>query len=207
VFEKTPGEAQMGPWFKYDPEEAKKMLAAAGSEDLEFELKYNAPSSGPVNPEAQHSAVAEFFRAVGVTMTLNNMENQAWNSYFNGREFVKEPGEAVLGYVTGPPTASGFYHRAVHSQSPGNVTAVNDPQIDQWAEQQRVELDPAARKELLRNIWDRMLTEMYHINAASTYFVTGFQPWVRYWRANGPLLTMYSTSTFGYGYHKGWLDK
>jgi ABC-type transport system substrate-binding protein len=165
-------------------------------------------SAGPSNVEAQNAALSESLREIGVTMTVTNMESQAWSAYYNARGFVTEPGEAIFGYVTGPPTANGFYYGAIHSKSPANVTAVNDAQIDEWAEKQRVELDPDARKVLLRNIWDRMLSEVYHINAGATYFVTALQPWVRYWRMNGPLLAIYSASNaFGYGYHKAWLDK
>ena len=207
VFDRTPTSSEMGPWYKFDPTQAKQLLAAAGAENLEFELKHNAISAGPSNPDAQHSAMLEFFRDIGVTMRLTNLETQTWLLFYNGRRFVTEPGEAMYGYVTGAPTTNGFYYGAIHSKSPGNLTGVNDPQIDALAERQRVELNPTARKQVLRQIWDRMLSEVYHINAASTYFVSALQPSVRWWRFEGPLLSIRVPNGFGYGYHRGWLDK
>ena len=62
------------------------------------------------------------------------------------------------------------------------------------------------RDDLPLTVYEQLLPHWRQEGA--TYFVTALQPWVRYWRMNGPLLAIYSASNaFGYGYHKAWLDK
>ena len=62
-----------GIYVLLNPEEAKKLLAAAGAASLEFELAFNGPSAGPANIDAQNAFMVEHWRDVGVTAELRDL--------------------------------------------------------------------------------------------------------------------------------------
>jgi hypothetical protein len=84
---------------------------------------------------------------------------------------------------------------------------MNDPDIDRWAEAQQVELNPAARKELLTKIWDRYNDGAYRPLAVIGPSYNLLQPWVRAVRFGGALGTGNYFYDWGELLNRAWLDK
>ena len=222
IFERAPSWPptvdELGPWWQYDPTEAKKLLTAAGVEDrLPVETGTFSRSQTTASPDEQNALVVEFLRDVGIDFSIveqpDNSQTQSrqWleaaSGLRKGRQWLEEGREMQSGSIVGiAPTTSAFYHAMVHSQSPRNFDGINDPEIDEWAEQQRVETDPELRKGILQKIWDKSQDEVYRVEWASAFRFAILAGSVRYWRMHGPLITNYM-GDFGRHWERGWLDK
>ena len=203
VFDKEPTNAsgELGKWFKYDAAESKKLLLAAGAENLEFTNLYYILS--PVNGKISN-LFGEAFRNVGVKMNEQLMEYVAFNSQWVPRQFK----EATTGaWFPVGFTPDNFFYDSLHSKGAGNRLRVNDAEIDGWADAQQVELNPQKRRELLRKIWDKELELTYRISYPARVPVDVYQPWLRglrYDGGNGPSSFFYS---LGPQIERVWLNK
>ena len=119
----------LGPWFTYDPTEAKKLLSAAGAEDFEFDMVYY--NYCDQWNSAQNEAIIPMFADVGITINVNKVDYTEFNSQLIQRTFE----EAADGWPAPAQDASGYFHNQVRSDSGGNRWRINDPDIDQWADE------------------------------------------------------------------------
>ena len=199
--EVTLGAPELGKWFRYAPEEAKKLLAAAGAENLEVNNSYYAYTSGL-------EQMSEIYQAqlgeVGIKMTGGKVDYTEFNSQWVPSML---PDISTSAWATSGYDGDNWFHGQVHSQSPGNRWRTNDPEIDAWAEAQQVELDPAARSELWRKIWDKDLDLMYRPTMPWGFTIEIYQPWVRGLRFTGTSPgDNNSYYTWGDQVHTAWID-
>ena len=204
ALDEEPSEANglLGPWHpRYNPEEAKKLLAAAGTPNLSFGAIYY--TYGAYITQFTEILLSNF-EDVGIEMNPKAVDYTEFNStWVPGK--LEEASTSAWG--TGGFDADNYYYNQMHSASPGNRWKVNDPQIDTWAEAQQVELDPDARQEIIRKMWDHALEKMFWPPLASTGTISVYQPWLRGMRFGG------SSGSSSYYYDWGdqiasaWLDK
>ena len=199
--EVTLGSPELGQWFRYAPEEAKKLLAAAGAENLEVNNSYYAYTSGLEQmSEVYQAQLAE----VGIKMTGGKVDYTEFNSQWVPSQL---PDISTSAWATSGYDGDNWFHGQVHSQSPGNRWRTNDPEIDAWAEAQQVELDPDARSELWRKIWDKDLDQMYRPTMPWGFTIEIYQPWVRGLRFTGTSPgDNNSYYTWGDQVHTAWID-
>ncbi|MBX7111008.1 MAG: ABC transporter substrate-binding protein [Dehalococcoidia bacterium] len=145
----------LGKWMKYAPDESKALLAAAGADKLQMKQIYYAYSAA--NDKTVEVAVP-MLQAVGVSISGGKVDYNEFNSQWVG---AKLPDATMSGWGTAGFDADNWFYAQVQSKSPGNRWRINDPQIDAWADQQQTTLDPAARREIQKKIWDRDLDMMY----------------------------------------------
>ena len=187
---------------RYDPDEALKLLKAAGAEGLEFENFYHNYS----NPGSDQRAeiIAENLLKIGVKMDQHHVDYTEFNSTW-------VPGKLEEGctscWLTVGFDSDNFFYNSVHSASPGNRWQLNDPQVDTWAEAQQVELDPDARKEIQKTMWDYFLEKMYWPPQPASIGIEVYQPWVRGIRFGGVFLTNVSYYDWGDQIAGAWLNK
>ncbi|MYE31175.1 MAG: ABC transporter substrate-binding protein [Chloroflexi bacterium] len=196
----TPESGLLGEWWGYRPDEAKKLLQAAGAENLSFEMIYH-------NYAATWDQLAEIlqeqFGALGVNVEVTKLDYTSYNS-----QLIQVTYEDVIyGWSANGFDADTFFYAQIHSGSAANRYNIEDPQIDAWAEAQKVELDPEARKELHRNIWDRMHERVYRIDMPAPQYWSLYQPWLRNVRFVGPLGINYSFTEIAAQVQDAWLDK
>ena len=197
----TLGSPELGQWFRYAPEEAKKLLAAAGAENLEVNNSYYAYTSGLEQmSEVYQAQLGE----IGIKMTGGKVDYTEFNSQWVPSML---PDISTSAWATSGYDGDNWFHGQVHSQSPGNRWRTNDPEIDAWAEAQQVELDPDARKELWRKIWDKDLDQMYRPTMPWGFTIEIYQPWVRGLRFTGTSPgDNNSYYTWGDQVHTAWID-
>jgi peptide/nickel transport system substrate-binding protein len=199
VFDKEPTE--FGPWAKFDLAESKKQLAAAGAEKLEFNYVYYPYA---VTYDRISEILVDQFRAAGITMRGGKTDYTSFNSQWVGG---KLPEASTTGWAAQGFDANTYFYNHLHSTSPGNRWNLKDKQIDEWAEQQAVELDPQKRREIHRKIWDRDLNEAYRPAMPAGYGFETYQPWVRGLRFGGILGINSSYYDWGEQVESVWLDK
>ena len=173
LFDREPEGAALGPWLRHDPDEARRLLAAAGALPLSFEVVYR--NYHDATNRRANERIAEQLASLGVTMTLAEVEMVEFNRRWSGNAY----GEAADGYAPAGFTADAYFHDSVATGGALNRWGISDPEIDRWAERQSAELDPEARRELLRRIWDRLLERAYRIEKVGALRFEIYQPWLR----------------------------
>jgi peptide/nickel transport system substrate-binding protein len=153
--EPTIESGDLGKWMKYDPNEAKALLSAAGAENLEVNQSYYAYSGAN---DRLVEVVVPMLEAIGINVGGGKVDYTEFNSKWVTRQLA----DATLsGWGTSGYDADNWFYGQIHSTSQGNRWLIDDPQLDAWAEQQQVTLDPDDRREIHRKIWDRDLDMMY----------------------------------------------
>ena len=190
-----------GNWLRYDPDEAVKLLQAAGAEDLEIINSYYAYTKG----FEQHTEVIQAqLQKAGIKMGGGKVDYTEFNSQWVPS---KLPDVSTSAWSTSGYDADNWFHGQVHSQSPGNRWRINDAEIDEWAEAQQIELDPAARKELWQKIWDKDADQSYRPTIPSGFWLEVYQPWLRGIRFTGTAPgDNNSYYTWGDQVQSGWID-
>jgi ABC-type transport system substrate-binding protein len=205
LFDDIPTSADvLGPWWDYKPEQAKQLLQAAGAEDLSFDcIWYPYTESSNTRPNAQ---VVDQLRAVGVTMTTQQLEYTQFNSQWTTVKYD----DVVDGWSANGFTADTYFSEQLHSGSPNNRSrGLSDPQIDEWADAQSSELDAQKRKEFQRKIWDRVQDQVWRVDKPAAKGYEVLQPWVRNVSFTGPFNANYSFTELAAPsqLERAWLDK
>ena len=191
----------LGNWLSYDPEEAMKLLRAAGAEGLEVNNSYYAYTKGL---EQTTEVVQAQFERVGINMTGGKVDYTEFNSQWVPQ---KLPDISTSAWSTSGYDPDNWFHGQVHSQSPGNRWRTDDPEIDAWAEAQQLELDPEARKDLWQKIWDKDLDQAYRPGLPWGFSLEVYQPWMRGIRFTGTSPgDNNSYYTWGGQIAGGWID-
>lgn len=203
LFDKAPTAESglLGKWWKTDRAEAKKLLQAAGQENLELPMiYYNYSDTGNSRP---NEVLVNQMRQSGIKLEAKRTDYTEFNSQWIGAKFA----DVADGWLTVGFDGDNFFHAQVKSDSPGNRWRIKDAEIDGWAEQQRSELNPQARKELQRKIWDKVLDQAYRVEKPTSMAFSTYQPWLRGLRWVGALATDSNFYDWGAQAKNIWLDK
>ena len=193
----------LGEWNpRYDPDEAKKLLAAAGASNLSFESMYYIYGTYIT----QHTEILlSNFADVGIEMGTNSVDYTEFNSTWIPRKLEEASTSA---WQTAGFDTDNYFFNSVHSESAGNRWNLNDPQVGEWALAQQSELlDPDARKAIIRQMWDYFLDQMYWPPPASGIGTSVYQPWLRGMRFGGPAGSSSYYYDWGDQIASAWLDK
>jgi peptide/nickel transport system substrate-binding protein len=170
--EPTQESGRLGNWWRYEPDEARALLAAAGVSDFSFDLLY----SPGYNNMSTIELLIDQLRNSGITMRSRSVEGTEFNLQWTAR---KGEADSFDGWSAAGSTAEHYVFGLHHSKSPGNRYRINDPQIDTWAEQHQVELDPDTRRELAQHVWERVHDQVYYVTRAIGFSIQLLQPHVR----------------------------
>ncbi|MEZ4554447.1 MAG: ABC transporter substrate-binding protein [Dehalococcoidia bacterium] len=201
VFDEEPTTAsgQLGEWWTHDPTKAKQLLSAAGADGLTINSTYY--QYGLANTRGSEAYIDQL-RAVGVTLNNRSVDYTEFNSQWTTGKLAEA---TTSGWQAAGYDADNYFYNQIYSKSPGNRNRINDPQIDQWAEEQQLELDPAARRAIHRKIWDHEMKKMYRITFPQGFAYNAYQASVRGIRTGGRgTATSYDDGTM---VESAWLDK
>ena len=204
VWDEEPTEENglLGQWNpRYAPDEAMKLLEAAGSSDLSFS-SIHYPYGNYITQWTD--ILLSNFSDVGIDMSPSAVDYTEFNSTWVGSslEDATTSGWGAAGF-----DADNYYYNQLHSESPGNRWQLNDPTVDDLASRQRVALDEDERKSILQELWNYMLEQMFFPPLATGLPINSYQPWVRNLRFYGPNGTSSYYYDWGDQIHKVWLDK
>ncbi|MEZ4552561.1 MAG: ABC transporter substrate-binding protein [Dehalococcoidia bacterium] len=201
AFEQEPKGAQLGKWMQHDPTQAKQLLDAAGASDLTVnELHYDYLPTWKQDGEL----LVDQYRKSGITLNLRTDEYTAYTSVLTGRKIEEA---TISGWGVSGTTPDPYVYDQLYSQSPQNRWLINDPVIDDLAQKQRTELDPAKRRELIKQIYDRDMDMVYRFAFPGGNGFYLLQPWVRNMRLTGALNSSSEVWDTGIQMKDVWLDK
>lgn len=163
IFDKKPARKDLGPWYAFDPNQAKQLLKDAGAGNgLKVKIEYNE-----YQPYLTRmlEIIQQQIAPVGFQLDIQKVE---YTTFFD--KWSKKSWDSLtLGFVpASAQTMNAWTYDSLHSGSPSNYWDVNDPKVDTLVEQQRSELDPAKRKASWKQIWDTELDQIWRIPTIQT---------------------------------------
>lgn len=168
---------QVGQYMQFDPKKAKQLLSAAGLGNgigRKMEL-YHVAATG-YNFDTGQLVADNWQRNLGIDVTQTTPPDYA--SWVNKLYNVQYDDAIVVG-VAGPsldPDAYSF--DPLNSKSTKNYFKVNDPQLDQLTQAQRVEFDVPKRQGILRDIMARDLDQAYRMWTVTQYKINARFPYL-----------------------------
>ena len=152
---------QLGPYEKYDPQQAKQLMSAAGFPNGLGRKTSLALSTGTggIGYDIPVIVADSWRRNLNFETELKIAQDTAtWNRTFFGKTYeeMAAPGYHTLGFE--PDEMS---YGILHSKAPSNFAFVNDATLDDLVVRQGNELNKAERIKLLRQIMDRDLDQQF----------------------------------------------
>jgi peptide/nickel transport system substrate-binding protein len=168
---------QLGPYMKFDVAEAKKLLQAAGfSSGVGRRIEmYHIASTG-INFDVGQLVADMWKKNLGIDVVETvPPDSAAWQQKFYGVQYD----DIIIAAVAGPSLDPDAYaYDPLHSKSTKNYFKVNDPELDRLTEAQRVEFDVPKRQQLLRQIMQRDLDQMYRLWTVTPYKINVRYPYL-----------------------------
>jgi len=188
------------PWYSYDPQRAKQLLAEAGYPNgfkttLEF-FEYDK------SRVARVEMFQDYMKKIGVEIEIKSMEytvfranldTAGWQELSDSFQFPRRSDvDSLLNFV--------------HSKGLGNANQgkFNDPQIDQWVEKFWASTDESERMGLLRKIRHRTLDLVPLIPYYVAPSLTNIQPWLRDFQPSNSILVGDRRSIIHAWIDEGW---
>jgi peptide/nickel transport system substrate-binding protein len=186
-------------YFKYDPAESRKLLAAAGYPNgMKIDL-VSTPGYGQ-RVIQQVEVIQQGLKQAGVEATIKMQE---YSAYISTTFLGKFEGGNMI--VVGPHgnfnEPHEFFFLKFHPKGPRNAPEINDPKLTEMIEKQMRTLDQADRKTQINDIQRYLAEQMYWVPTAVGFRSMAYQSYVR---------DAYPRSDFGMGAEvipKLWLDK
>lgn len=176
--DKFPTQASQGPTYQYNPAEAKKLLQAAGVNELEFEVvEYYLTSGRDAFAPAQ-----DMLREIGVKIRNRRVDNPTAVTIMANKSF---PDAANM--VWGPPNHSidGWIYPWYITGGGLNYNDVTDPQMDNLLKAQRKEPNAAKRKDILVQIEKMILDQNWDIWWPQAWYRQAWTPSLKNFRPHG----------------------
>ncbi|MCK9486484.1 MAG: ABC transporter substrate-binding protein [Dehalococcoidia bacterium] len=167
---------QGGRFFEYNPDEARALLDASGYAGEEVPFIYaNDIYGATFNRVAE--AVSNYLREGGLNVSV---ETQAYTAQYFPQTFAGNFHGIAFGYQTPFPEVGGYFNR-MFGDDPNNHGRIDDPEIRNLDELQRVELDADVRRGYIHDIQRLNAEHMYYVpnQAGAGTGWTGYQPEVR----------------------------
>ncbi len=139
-------------YSRYDPDQARELLAEAGYPDGEGFPKITLEYNTGAGHEDILQLVQNDFRDIGIEAELEGME---WAQYLDMlTERTYQIGR--LGWISSYPIMDYFLYPLFHSESADNYAFYVNPEVDEMLEEARITVDDDERIELYREI-ERMV--------------------------------------------------
>lgn len=144
--------------FKFDPAEAKKLLAAAGAEGLQMTYQYTANRYGKAFNDIGEAQIG-MLTDVGFKLTT---EVQDYSSKYITQTFTGNFSGLAYGYETPFPEAGSYLIRWF-TEDPLNHSKVNDPELTSLAKKQATITKYEDRKAAIADFQRKHGEKMYYI--------------------------------------------
>lgn len=165
VYEGHPDYDPTSPGYSYDLAKAKSLLAQAGYQPGQLDLKmaYTTGGSGNMFPDVMMQKMKADFTAIGVGLSLQPME---WNTLITlGSIGLRTKDNADIDILWSSPAAGMLptgYNASFYSERPGNVpnaVGLDNPAIDKYLTYASTQFEPAASHLALQKMMHSAVTE------------------------------------------------
>lgn len=200
-----PKSADMGPgaaWYKFNPAESKKLLAAAGY-----------PNGLPIRFNYTNNIYGELFNSVAESVA-GFLKEGGFQPQLVAQDYLSEyikPGTGTFfgnfegvfyGLQTGFLDPHDYVFNMMHSKSTRNHGGVSDPQLDAMIDKEGATINEDERIKLYKDIERYAADKVFYGSSAIGVAYQGVQEWVKNF--------CWNLGAYGYGtetYGKLWIDK
>ncbi|HTE87120.1 MAG TPA: ABC transporter substrate-binding protein [Dehalococcoidia bacterium] len=188
----------MGQYYKYDPANAKKLLAAAGVPDLQVKFVYitNGPFSTP--SYIKHAeTVASMLNAVGVKATLgtNDYNKEFVDAGRGSRQGYFEKDTILFGAIGSNTDADDWLFSYLDSKSTSNQEHLSDATYDDMVAKERATVSEDDRLKQVIAIQSYIADRMYAPSTVGTHQWVAVNPRVQNYQFTQALGWMTETDT------------
>ena len=175
---KSPDMGAGGKYYKYDPAESKKLLAAAGYSGLPLKYIFSNNIYGEqFNRTAE--VVAEMLREGGFTPQIVTMDYQTQYIIPTGPFYGGNFEHAMFGLETGFSDPHDYFFNMYHTKGGRNHAGINDPQLEAMIDKEGSTLDQQERVKLVKDLQRFLATKLYYVHPAVGFLYLGHQPWIK----------------------------
>lgn len=200
LFDEFPNASVQGPWYQFDPAQARQLMQAAGySEDNPLKWQhigwYDRNWFAEVIMPGMQDVLPE------VEMSFRQVDNPTAIQILTDRNF-----EQTMNVTWGSPAYAldQWIYPWYHSTGFVNYNNVNDPDMDKLLDDQRAETDLEAQKDLWMQIWDKIFFELWDVWEPESLARFSFHNYMINFRYHGQMgsLPCYNTAALA----TVWLD-
>lgn len=170
--------------FKFDPQGAKQLLAAAGHSDgLSVPLYYANTAYGQLFNQVAETVIAPSAKQGGFNVQLKPTE---YNTYIATIDQGHTDGGFVFGYnITWVEPDESIWN-ACDPNGGHNVSHINDAQLTSMIQAERGDLNTDTRKAKIQDIQRYMASKAYYPGGVTGTAVAAYQPKVQdlYWKGD-----------------------
>jgi len=171
---------QLGPYWKFDPAEAKKLLAAAGKgdgfKDTLIYFEYDTAMTSQVQ-----LAQADLKKNLNIDLTIKQLDYTNWFQEYTSHKWT---GTAWGFQIGSSSTLDDFAWQNIQSKSVANYWYVDDPQIDDLATKIRAETDNTKKRDLTKQLFQRDHDQAWRLWMPYSNRFYLLKPYVRDFRAS-----------------------
>ncbi len=169
---------QCGPYWKFDPAGAKKLLTAAGKADgFKDTLTYFEYSTA-MTSQVQ-LAQADLKKNLNVDLTIRQVDYPTWFQEYTSHKWT---GTAWGFQIGSSSTLDDFTYQNIYSKSVANYWYVDDAQIDDLAIKIRAETDVQKRRDLVKQLFQREQDQAWRLWMPYTNAFYLLKPHIRNFR-------------------------
>src|SRR6185436_417448 len=166
-------------YYRYDPAEAKRLLAAAGHPNG-FPGSVCFSTYGSTLLVDSMTLVLKNLKDVGIDAKLDQREYGAYQATCRFGKFDS----MVFGPLTPFVEPDSFLFGQYYTGEPRNRSHVNDPVLDDLLVRQRRASDPKARREVINQIERHLAKQQYYVQAPSGTYIAVWDPAVKNYGPN-----------------------
>lgn len=152
----------LGPWFRYNPEQAKQLMSEAGHPNgFQDTLFYHAYAEWFTT--MIEIAAASWKDILNIDLGgFEKMDYTSWFQKFNAHQWSGIAGSAFQIGTT--QTLDDFTYKNMYSKSPNNHFYINDQVVDDLVVRIRRTFDDEERKKLVRQLHDRDVDQVHRMH-------------------------------------------
>ncbi|GIX48531.1 MAG: peptide ABC transporter substrate-binding protein [Candidatus Tectimicrobiota bacterium] len=176
AFDDWPNKEAYGPYYQYNPQRARALLREAGyGRGFKAKLIYYAYGDDRV---LQAEMIQNYLGDIGIQVEVARLDYGVWIDQYLKGKFE----DMALGFTVpagGMELGHDWTYELMRCQGVKNSWHICDPELDALLEAQREETDPAKRRAIFRQIWDKEVTNVYRAYIAQEVRFNMWHPWVR----------------------------
>jgi peptide/nickel transport system substrate-binding protein len=156
--------------LKYDPTQAKQLLAEAGyANGLNLQFVYNTIYGDDYVTQVQ--LLQSQLKPIGINLELNLLTGVDYDTRKKQHDFTITDGPKQL-----EGDVDSYVYAAFYPGNRANYTEVNDPQLNPLLDAQRRETDAAKRRDIVRQAAKRISLDMFW--AEAIYYPVSYNIWL-----------------------------